>query len=164
MTPVYLSLGSNIQRHQHISAGLTALAECLVDMKVSTIYESRAVGFDGSNFLNLVVAGKTHLSILELSERLKKIEDDNGRKRNGPKFSPRTLDIDILLFGDQQGEVSGIQLPREEILHNAFVLLPLSELCPEGVHPVLHKTYAELWKEFDKESQLLWAVDFIPTS
>lgn len=161
MTQVYLSLGSNIDRHRHITAGLDALDQLLQQLRISTIYESHSVGFNGSNFLNLVISGETDLSVAELSDKLKKIEDQNGRKRNGPKFSPRTLDIDILLFGDQQGEVSGIHLPRDEILHNAFVLLPLSELFPEGVHPVLKKTYSELWSEFDKSSQQLWAVEFV---
>lgn len=161
MTEVYLSLGSNIQRYQHITAGLDALDQLLTNMRISTIYESHSVGFNGSNFLNLVVAGQTELSIVDLSEKLKKIEDDNGRKRNGPKFSPRTLDIDILLFGHQYGEVAGIYLPREEILHHAFVLLPLSELYPEGLHPTLQKTYEQLWREFDKTSQHLWAVEFV---
>lgn len=161
MTQVFLSLGSNIDRYRHISSGLDALDQLLRNMCISTIYESHSVGFNGSNFLNLVVSGDTGLSLLALSETLKKIEDENGRKRNGPKFSPRTLDIDILLFGDQQGEISGINLPREEILHNAFVLLPLSELFPQGIHPVLKKTYKELWEGFDKASQQLWAVKFV---
>lgn len=161
MTKIYLSLGSNIQRYQHITAGLDALSALLSDMQISTIYESKSVGFEGSNFLNLVVAGKTGFKIGELSERLKKIEDDNGRKRNGPKFSPRTLDIDILLYGKFVGVEAGVSLPRDEILQNAFVLLPLSELAADELHPQLKKSFSQLWSEFDKASQLLWPVDFI---
>lgn len=161
MTNIYLSLGSNIQRYQHITAGLDALSVFLSEMQVSTIYESKSVGFDGSNFLNLVVAGKTDLKIGELSERLKKIEDDNGRKRNGPKFSPRTLDIDILLYGDFVGVEAGVKLPRDEILQNAFVLLPLTELAADELHPELKKSFSQLWSEFEKNSQLLWSVDFV---
>jgi 2-amino-4-hydroxy-6-hydroxymethyldihydropteridine diphosphokinase len=161
MTKIYLSLGSNIHRYQHITAGLDALSIFLSDMQVSTIYESKSVGFDGSNFLNLVVAGETDLKIGELSERLKKIEDENGRKRNGPKFSPRTLDIDILLYGDFVGVEEGVKLPRDEILQNAFVLLPLAELAADELHPELKKSFSQLWSEFDKNSQLLWAVDLV---
>ena len=161
MTNIYLSLGSNIQRYQHISARLDALSVFLSNMKISTIYESKAVGFDGSNFLNLVVAGKTDLKIGDLSDRLKKIEDDNGRKRNGPKFSPRTLDIDILLYGEFVGVEAGVKLPRDEILQNAFVLLPLTELAADQLHPELKKTFSQLWNEFDKASQSLWSVDFV---
>jgi 2-amino-4-hydroxy-6-hydroxymethyldihydropteridine diphosphokinase len=160
MTKIYLSLGSNIQRYQHITAGLDALSVLLSNMQISTVYESKSVGFDGSDFLNLVVAGYTDLKIGELSERLKKIEDDNGRKRNGPKFSPRTLDIDILLYGDYIGTEAGVSLPRDEILQNAFVLLPLAELATDELHPQLKKSFSQLWDEFDKESQMLWPVNF----
>ncbi len=160
MTKIYLSLGSNIQRYQHITAGLNALSSLLSNFEISRVYESKSVGFDGSNFLNLVVAGTTNLKIGDLSEQLKKIEDDNGRKRNGPKFSPRTLDIDILLYGDFVGIEAGVKLPRDEILHNAFVLLPLSELATNKLHPELKQSFSQLWIEFDKNSQALWPVDF----
>lgn len=161
MTKIYLSLGSNIQRYLHITAGLDALSAFLSDMQISTIYESKSVGFNGSNFLNLVVAGKTDLTISELSERLKKIEDENGRKRNGPKFSPRTLDIDILLYSNFVGVDAGVKLPRDEILQHAFVLLPLAELAADELHPELKKSFSQLWEEFDQKSQALWSVDFI---
>ena len=95
MTAIYLSLGSNVNRHKNITAGLDALATLFGELKISSVYESKSVGFDGSNFFNLVVGAETSLSIIELSEILKRVEDNNGRKRNGPKFSPRTLDIDI---------------------------------------------------------------------
>src|SRR5690554_12299 len=161
MTQVYLSLGSNINRHQHILAGLDALANLFGELKVSSVYESKSVGFDGSNFFNLVVGINTDISIVELSDRLKKIEDDNGRYRQGPKFSPRTLDIDILTYGDIVGVESGIELPRAEITQNAFVLLPLAEIAPDQLHPDLQQTYSALWRAYDKASQHLWKVDFI---
>lgn len=161
MTQVYLSLGSNINRHHHIHAGLDALADQFGELQISSVYESKSVGFDGSNFFNLVVGIKTALSVAALSEILKKIEDDNGRCRQGPKFSPRTLDIDILTYGDFVGVASGIELPRAEITKNAFVLLPLMELAPEQQHPQWTQTYAELWQIYDKNSQALWPVDFV---
>jgi len=161
MTQVYLSLGSNINRHQHILAGLDALANFFGELQVSSVYESKSVGFDGSNFFNLVVGIDTDISIVELSDRLKKIEDDNGRYRQGPKFSPRTLDIDILTYGDVVGIESGIELPRAEITQNAFVLLPLAEIAPDQLHPDLKQRYSELWQVYDQASQHLWKVDFI---
>lgn len=160
MTAIYLSLGSNVDRHQHILAALDALNKLLGELNVSSVYESKSVGFDGSNFFNLVVGAETDLSITELSENLKRIEDDNGRKRNGPKFSPRTLDIDILTYGDFVGIESGVELPRPEITKNAFVLLPLFEIAPSVSHPHLQKTYQQLWTEYDQASQKLWAIDF----
>ena len=160
MTAIYLSLGSNVDRHRNITAALDALADLFGDLKISSVYESKSVGFDGSNFFNLVVGANTTLSIAELSETLKRIEDNNGRKRNGPKFSPRTLDIDILTYGDFVGVENDIELPRTEITKNAFVLLPLAEIAPDVFHPQLEKIYSDLWREYDQASQALWAIVF----
>lgn len=160
MTAIYLSLGSNVDRHKNIRAALDALADLLGELHISSVYESKSVGFDGSNFFNLVVGADTALTIAELSETLKRIEDNNGRKRNGPKFSPRTLDIDILTYGNFVGVESGIELPRAEITKNAFVLLPLAEIAAEILHPQLQKTYRDLWLSYDHASQSLWAIDF----
>lgn len=160
MTQVYLSLGSNIRRHHHILAALDALADIFCELHISRVYESKSVGFDGSNFFNLVVGIDTQLSIKALSEHLKKIEDNNGRSRQGPKFSPRTLDIDILTYGNFVGTEAGITLPRAEITQNAFVLLPLAEIAPEQKHPQLQQSYAELWQAYDQASQALWPVNF----
>lgn len=160
MTAIYLSLGSNVDRHKNITAALDALAALFGVLQISAVYESKSVGFDGSNFFNLVVGAGTDLSIAELSETLKRIEDDNGRKRNGPKFSPRTLDIDILTYGDFVGNENGIELPRAEITTNAFVLLPLAEIAADALHPQLQKSYRDLWAGYDQNSQSLWSIDF----
>lgn len=160
MTAIYLSLGSNVDRHKNITAALDALAGLFIDLQISSVYESKSVGFEGSNFFNLVVGAETDLLIADLSETLKRIEDNNGRKRNGPKFSPRTLDIDILTYGDFVGVDAGVELPRAEITKNAFVLLPLAEIAPHTLHPQLQKTYRDLWLNYDHSSQSLWAIDF----
>jgi len=160
MTQVFLGLGSNLDREKHIRAGLASLKNSFGDLILSSVYESESVGFKGSNFYNLVVSLQTRLSIAQLSDALKKIEDDHGRIRTGPKYSPRTLDIDILTYGDFVGVDSGIELPRAEIIENAFVLLPLSEIAPSKLHPHLKKSYGELWAAYDKSMQKLWVVDF----
>jgi 2-amino-4-hydroxy-6-hydroxymethyldihydropteridine diphosphokinase len=160
MTRIYLGLGSNVNRHHNIAAALDALNDLLGELIISPVYESKSVGFDGTNFFNLVVGANTDLSIAALSENLKRIEDENGRKRNGPKFSPRTLDIDILTYGDFVGVESGVELPRAEITKNAFVLLPLAEIAPDDMHPQLQTTYQQLWDEYDHASQALWSIDF----
>ncbi len=160
MAQVYLSIGSNIDRYQHISASLDALDKHFDGMTISPVYESEAIGFEGDNFLNLVVGFYCHLSVAELSKELRDIENDNGRRRDGPRFGPRTLDIDILTYGDEVGVIDGIELPRDEIVKNAFVLLPLFDIAPEDTHPQAGKTYAELWGQYDQSSQKLWSVDF----
>jgi len=160
MTKVFLGLGSNLDREKNIRAGLSSLKNLFGSVVSSSVYESESVGFRGSNFYNLVVCVQTTLSIAQLSDSLKKIEDAHGRVRTGPKYRPRTLDIDILTYGDFVGVEAGIDLPRAEVLENAFVLLPLSEIAPTELHPRLKKSYAELWLDYDKQSQVLWKIAF----
>ena len=158
MTHVFLGLGSNLNREKNIRAGLIALKNKFGNLTCSRVYESESVGFRGSHFYNLVVSMQTELSLLDLSEAIKKIEDDHGRVRTGPKYRPRTLDIDILTYGNFVGIESGVELPRAEILENAFVLLPLSQIAPDEFHPALKKTYAQLWSSYDKSLQKLWEI------
>lgn len=160
MTKVYLSLGSNINRYTHITAALEELTKEFGDLLISSVYESESVGFDGDPFLNLVVEMETELPIGELNPLLRHIETENGRVRGGPKFSSRTLDIDILTYGDFVGEESGVQLPRDEILKNAFVLRPLAEIAGDQCHPEMGVSYTELWAAYDKAKQKLWPVSF----
>ena len=160
MTRVYLSFGSNIDREHNIRSGLDALARHFPQLLLSPVYESSAVGFDGEAFLNLVVAIDTELSVGGLSAMLRAIEADHGRTRGEKKFASRTLDIDILTYGDAVGVIDGVELPRDEILKHAFVLKPLADIAPEERHPLLQKNYAELLAAKDFSSQSLWPVPF----
>lgn len=159
MTRVFLSIGSNIDRETNIRAGVAALRECFGELRLSTVYESEAVGFEGDPFYNLVAGFETDITPEELVAALRAIEDRHGRVRTGPRFSSRTLDIDLLLYGDAVFDAP-VVIPRKEITRNAFVLLPLAELAPDAVHPLTGKTYAAMWEAFDKASQPLWPVAF----
>ncbi|MEB0206906.1 2-amino-4-hydroxy-6-hydroxymethyldihydropteridine diphosphokinase [Pseudomonas sp. CCC3.1] len=145
LTEVYLGLGSNVEREQHLCAGLNALAGFLQDMKCSAVFESLPVGIKSGPFFNLVVSAKTDFSLVELSRRLKLIEADNGRYAQDRKGLP--LDIDVLFYGDLVGSFEGLTLPRAEILKNAFVLWPLSLMAPDKVHPGVGKTLAQMWAD-----------------
>ena len=145
LTEVYLGLGSNVEREQHLCAGLNALAGFLQDMKCSAVFESLPVGIKSGPFFNLVVSAKTDLPLVELSRRLKLIEADNGRYAQDRKGLP--LDIDVLFYGDWVGSFDGLTLPRAEILKNAFVLWPLSLMAPDKVHPGVGKTLAQMWAD-----------------
>jgi 2-amino-4-hydroxy-6-hydroxymethyldihydropteridine diphosphokinase len=160
VTTVYLGIGSNKNPTFYLNSALNALQESFGNLAFSPVYESESVGFKGTNFYNLVVQIQTDLPVNSLSEKLRGIENANGRDRAAPKFSSRTLDIDILLYGDLVGNFAGVQLPRDEILENAFVLRPLFDLCPELIHPQLNKNIAELWAAYDQTKQKLWPVDF----
>ncbi|WP_282363445.1 2-amino-4-hydroxy-6-hydroxymethyldihydropteridine diphosphokinase [Pseudomonas sp. PS01297] len=145
LTEVYLGLGSNTERERHLCAGLDALAGFLVGMTCSAVFESQPVGIKSGPFFNLVVAAKTDLPLMELSRRLKLIEADNGRYAPDRKGLP--LDIDVLFYGDLEGDFEFLTLPRAEILKNAFVLWPLSLMAPDKVHPVVGKTLVQMWAE-----------------
>lgn len=159
MTAVYLGLGSNKNPQFYLGRALTALQESFGELRISPVYESESVGFKGSNFFNLVVMLDTSLSIKHLLEQLRAIENANDRDRSALKFSSRTLDIDILLYGDQVGDFDGVVLPRQEILDNAFVLLPLCDLAPELIHPVKQQSMAALWSQYDKSQQRIWCAE-----
>ena len=156
---IYISVGSNVDKEKHTRAGLQSLFQAFGELILSSVYESESVGFEGSNFYNLVVKASTSLSIQDVCRTLKKIEQDNKRQRGEQKFAPRTLDLDLLLY-DRQVTTDPIELPRAEILYNAFVLKPLAEIAGDDVHPVMNKNYAELWQAYDKSQQRLWAIDF----
>lgn len=156
---VFVSIGSNIDRENNIRGGVAVLREHFGELRLSTVYESEAVGFAGDPFYNLAASFETDAAPEEVVAVLRAIEDRFGRMRTGPRFSSRTLDIDLLLYGDAVFE-QPVVIPREEITRNAFVLLPLAELAPDQVHPHTGKTYRRLWQEFDRTSQPLWPVAF----
>lgn len=160
MPRVLVGIGSNIDRHRHVTAALDALSLAFGDLAISSVYESEAVGFAGDPFYNLVVAFDADLGVAALSAQLREIENANGRRRGELRFAARTLDIDILTWSDATGVVDGVVLPRPEILANAFVLLPLAELLPDTMHPEAGVTYAALWARYDQTRQVLRRIDF----
>lgn len=157
---VYLSVGSNIDREKNILACLDALAHHFGELIISPVYESESVGFTGDSFYNLVVGIDSALSVGELAVIMRDIETANKRSRAGPKFGPRTLDIDILTYGDVTGVVDGVTLPRDEVTENAFVLLPLVDIAPHEKHPVSCTAYSDIAKSFAGSEQKLWRIDF----
>lgn len=160
MPTVYVSMGSNIEPQKHIQQGLQALEQIYGKLEVSSIYETQAVGFEGDNFLNLVVGFETETKPLDVDEQLKKIEQQAGRERGNERFVARSLDLDLLVYNDLIIINNKLSLPRDEILKYAFVLLPLAEIAPQRKHPVEQKTYAQLWQQFPKkEQQPLWKKD-----
>lgn len=160
MARVYVSVGSNIDAPRNVRSAVAGLRQAYAALIVSPVYESEAVGFAGDNFLNLVVGFDTGESVTEVARRLRAIEDDHARDRDGPRFSARTLDLDLLLYDDVVIDDGSLQLPRGEITQNAFVLAPLADVAPDLRHPLTKHTYAELWRRFDKAKQSLWVVEF----
>lgn len=146
----YISIGSNIDKDVNIPSSLKALAQAFGDIQISSVYETEPVGFSGDNFYNLVVRFESSLTAKEAAKKLRQIELEHGRTRESQKFSARTLDLDLILYGNQIISDGRLQIPRDEIERYAFVLEPLAEIAPTVRHPVSGKTYGELWKQFDK--------------
>ena len=120
----FLSIGSNIEATKNIDFAIYELGLILSNIEISSYYKNRAVGFEGDDFINLVIAGDSSLGFEELNINLKKIEDSSGRNRSAPKFSARTLDIDIVLQIDDDE----IVFESDEIFKYDFVSKPLKEL------------------------------------
>ncbi|MFQ3340265.1 MAG: 2-amino-4-hydroxy-6-hydroxymethyldihydropteridine diphosphokinase [Gammaproteobacteria bacterium] len=120
----YLSLGSNINAQANINFALEELEKVLSSTQCSSTHQTTAEGFEGDDFLNLIFAGETELSFEDLNKKLKKIEDASGRQRNVPKFSARTLDIDIVL----QINEDEILFESDEVSKYSFVSEPLKEI------------------------------------
>ncbi len=148
MSTVYLGIGSNVDAENHVRAGLAELRQQFGQVQLSPVYYSKAVGFEGDDFLNLAARVETELQPLQLKQWLNTLENRYGRLRDVAKFSDRTLDIDILMYDDLYIRLPELSLPRGEILHFAHVLKPLADLAPDLVHPVKHQTLAQLWAAF----------------
>lgn len=146
----FISIGSNIEREKNIPFALRVLEERFGKLTLSGVYESDPVGFSGSPFYNLVVRFESDLPVQKVAAALRQIELDQGRSRSCEKFSSRTLDLDLILYGDVVLQEGKLEIPRSEITRYAFVLEPLAEIAPALRHPVLNETYGELWAKFDK--------------
>lgn len=111
------------------------------------MYRSRPLGFEGNDFLNAVAELHTDMSPDEVLREIEQIHLRAGRERDGRKLESRTLDIDLLLYDDLVLETPRLRLPRSDVLCYSFVLRPLAELAPEGVHPITGRNFAEHWRQ-----------------
>ena len=148
---IYLGIGSNIEPEKNIFAGLKSLEKVFSKLDVSPIYLAPSFGFDGDDFHNLVVCAETNLSIIEVLDVLRKIEFDHGRPEHAVKFAPRSLDIDLLLFGHYVGKMGDYKMPRSDIDKFDFVLRPLQDIAPNDLHPVSGKSFSDLWQAMSRE-------------
>ncbi|WIH23037.1 2-amino-4-hydroxy-6-hydroxymethyldihydropteridine diphosphokinase [Photobacterium damselae] len=154
MNTCYISIGSNIEPEYHLVMALKELRLLSHgQLRVSRIFQAEPVGFDGDSFYNCVVEIKTSSSVDILQSSLKALEIKYGRPIDAKKNQDRTLDLDILLFGNEIRERDP-QLPRDDLYKFAFVLWPMYELAPEFVVPNDGRSIAELYREIQFQQQL----------
>jgi 2-amino-4-hydroxy-6-hydroxymethyldihydropteridine diphosphokinase len=148
MTIAYVGVGSNVERDRHSRAAIEELSKLDSQLRVSTIYECGAVGFDSAPFYNFVVELRTGMTLTEFSRCLRSIEFRWGRRKDATKYQDRTLDLDIILFGEQVSDRDP-ELPRSDIYKYPFVIQPLYELAPELTVPGTTTTIKQLWQQTD---------------
>lgn len=159
MPDVYVAAGSNIQPELNLRSALSALKRRVGDLRVSHAYRNRPVGFEGPEFINLVIGFETELTLTEVLSVLQAVESLCGRPRKAPKFEPRSMDLDLLLYGDMVCATHVITLPRPDLTKRAYMLGPLAELTPDLVHPTLKQTIGDLWRNFDQAAHPLTPVE-----
>jgi 2-amino-4-hydroxy-6-hydroxymethyldihydropteridine diphosphokinase len=150
---VYISAGSNIDPEHHLRSACRRLADRFGPLSLSSVYRTKAVGFDGDDFLNLVVSFSTDLDVYTIKATLDETEVRAGRAPCAESFMPRTLDLDLLLYGREVLDDPMVCVPRADILRYAFVLAPIAELVPDLRHPVDGRTMCELWSAFEDGEQ-----------
>ena len=146
MARVYVSLGSNQNREDGIRQAVLALRREFGEIELSPVYDSTAVGFDGSDFLNLVVSLESELDVEVVVTAFRDIETRLGRDRSQPRFASRPIDLDLLLYDELILKQPGIRIPRPEILEQAFVMKPLQDIAPQRCHPETGEPFAGLWR------------------
>jgi len=159
VTQVLVAAGSNVEPLVNLRRALDALAAHYPALRRSTAYRNRAVGFEGEDFINLVVGFDTGDDVRTVMDHLHEAETLCGRARHAPKWAPRSMDLDILLFGDRVCDEPGLVLPRPDLVRRAYMLGPAAELAPATVHPTLGVTLADLWRDFAQGEHPMAAVD-----
>jgi 2-amino-4-hydroxy-6-hydroxymethyldihydropteridine diphosphokinase len=152
---VYVAAGSNVEPERRIAQAVAELKREFPGVRFSSWYRNRAEGFEGDDFINLVAGFTTAVPVHGVLERLHAIERRCGRGREAPRWAPRSMDLDVLLYGDLVCEEEGLKLPRPDLLKRAYMLGPLAELAPRLRHPTAALAIGELWSRFDRDAHPL---------
>src|SRR2546429_618289 len=128
MPEVYVAAGSNVEPEHNLALAVSQLEREFPTVRFSPWYRNRAAGFEGDDFINLVAGFTTDLPLREVVARLHAIEAQCGRPRDAPRWAPRSMDLDVLLYGDLVCDEPRLKLPRPDLLRRAYMLGPLAAL------------------------------------
>ena len=159
MATIYLGIGSNIDPEKNLRLGVSELRRRFGELTLSSTYQSSAVGFDGPDFLNLVVGLDSSETPGRIHDHIDAIHRLAGRETGAARYSSRPLDIDLLLYDDLVMDAPPVKLPRADVLKYSFVLRPLAEIAPDLTHPVTGRSLLDHWQEFDDTAHPLAPVD-----
>jgi len=159
MAKVFLGLGSNVAAKKNLQLGIRELGLRFGALQLSNTYQSKSIGFDGDDFLNLVVGLESEHAPAAIHDIIDEIHALANRHRGGSRYAPRTLDIDLLLYDDLVLREPPVCVPRRDILEYSFVLGPLAEIAPELRHPETGRLIRDHWAEYDKSRHPLVAAD-----
>ena len=162
---VFVAAGSNVEPEKNLARACAEIAHTWHDAHFSRAYRNVAVGFEGPDFINLVLGFSAAQPLESVITRLRGIETLCGRPRYAPKWASRTMDLDVLLFGDRVEKTTEYTLPRPDLLKRPYMLGPLAEIAPEVMHPTEQRTIAELWEAFDRDGHVMTPVQIdVPKS
>jgi 2-amino-4-hydroxy-6-hydroxymethyldihydropteridine diphosphokinase len=156
---LYVAAGSNVDPERNLALAVAEMQRAFPGVRFSSWYRNRAVGFEGDDFINLVAGFASELPIAALIGRLQEIEAKCGRAREAPRWAPRTMDLDILLYGELVCNEPKLKLPRPDLLKRAYMLGPLAELAPQVIHPTQGLSIGELWHRFDRTAHPMQRIE-----
>jgi len=159
MPRVFVAAGSNVDPERNLAKAAAELVREFPDIEFSPWYRNKAVGFEGADFINFVVGFNTDLPVHDVQTKLRAIEALCGRPPGAPKYAPRSMDLDILLYGDLVHDEPGLKLPRPDLLKRPFMLGPIADIVPDLMHPTEHATIGELWQRFDRAAHPMTRVE-----
>jgi 2-amino-4-hydroxy-6-hydroxymethyldihydropteridine diphosphokinase len=155
MSQVFVALGSNIEPAVRMPQAARLLRRRFEDVRFSNCYCNPAYGFEGPDFVNAVAGFSTVLPIGSLLSAMREIELQCGRAASAPKWAPRPMDLDLLLYGDVVGSGPGYTLPRPDLRKRVYMLGPLAQLAPDVAYPPSGPTIGELWQQYPRTEHTL---------
>lgn len=154
LNTVYLCLGSNIEPRRHLAFAVNKIKSDFSSTKISSVYATPAVGFEGDDFLNLAVELKTQVSLAELLAYTDELEQQAGRVRvKRGNFDSRTLDVDVVLYGNLVGMHEGREWPSEDLTEYGHILMPLAEIAADMREPLSGQSFKQLWNRFGSKRE-----------